>query len=185
MLREQGCFVTDSDAAARAVLREPAVRDQLVQWWGRAILDAHGEVDRSKVAKIVFDDPTEKKRLERLVHPIVEQRRREAFAAAPPETVAFVIDAPLLFEAGLDRRCDAVIFVEAPRGVRLRRVRDGRGWDEPELARREGSQLPLDEKRRRADHIVSNDGDLDELAEQVRRILATITVSRRGPHTGR
>lgn len=179
ILRELGCVVSDSDAAARAALQEPTVRDQLVEWWGGDILDEQGEVNRSKVARIAFNNPAEKTRLEGLIHPIVERKRQATFAAAPEKAAGLVIDAPLLFEAGLDRVCDAVIYVDTPREVRLQRVRDHRGWDEAELNRREGTQLALDEKRRRADYIVRNDGGPGDLTEQVRRILATITASRR------
>jgi dephospho-CoA kinase len=96
------------------------------------------------------------------------------FDSAPAGTVALVIDAPLLFEAGLDRECDAVIFVDSPPALRLERVRRARGWDAAELARRESSQLPLDVKRSRADDTVQNAGDLDALEAQVRAALERI-----------
>lgn len=166
-----GCVVTESDVLARDALRQPRIRDELVTWWGPAVLNASGEIDRSAVAAIVFGDPAQRRRLEGLTHPWIEQRRREQFAAAPETTPAFVIDAPLLFEAGLDAECDAVIFVDADRSIRLARVAAARGWDEAELGKREQSQLPLDEKRRRADYVVHNNGDWSELQAQVRRIL--------------
>lgn len=179
MLAEHGCIVADSDAAARASLRDPAIRQELIDWWGEGILDEQGEVSRVKVAEIVFQDQAARHRLEALVHPWVEQRRREQFADAPDGAVGFVIDAPLLLEAGLDAMCDALIFVDAPREVRLARVKTARGWDEAELTRREDSQLPLDEKRRRADHTVVNTGDLAQLREQIGRILRDIVETSR------
>lgn len=174
ILRDLGCLVSDSDEAARAALREPALRREIVSWWGEGVLDADGEIDRAKVAAIVFSDPEQRRRLERLTHPWIEQRRRARFAAAPAGTRALVIDAPLLFEAGLDAECDAVIFVDADRDTRLARVRRDRGWDEAEFAAREDSQMPLDEKRNRADHVVANNGALSDLLEQVRTILNQI-----------
>ncbi|TVQ53665.1 MAG: dephospho-CoA kinase [Phycisphaerales bacterium] len=175
VLADLGCFVTDSDAAAKAELNEPEVRDQLVAWWGEDILDREsGRPDRSKIAAIVFNDASERKKLEGLIHPRIEAARRAAFASAPAGTKAFVIDAPLLLEAGLDRECDAVIFVDAPDEVRRARVQADRGWDAAELARREAAQIPLDEKRNRADHIICNDGDPGELTDRVRQTLETI-----------
>ena len=174
ILAELGCVVSESDVLARAALREPAIRDELVTWWGRAILDEAGEVDRSKVAAIVFADPIQRKRLEGLTHPWIEARRLEHFAAAPAGTPAFVIDAPLLIEAGLDDECDAVIYVDASPEIRSARVMATRGWNAGELARREQSQMPLDEKRRRADYVVVNNGEWSELKAQVRRILNQI-----------
>lgn len=85
-----------------------------------------------------------------------------------------MIDAPLLFEAGVDRACDAVVFVEADRDTRVRRLAESRGWDEQELSKREDLQRPLDEKQARADYVISNTGDLDALTEQVRRTLSEI-----------
>jgi dephospho-CoA kinase len=179
ILERLGCVVAHSDEVGRAALRDPAIRDELVVWWGETILDEAGEIDRSAVAAIVFGDPAQRRRLEALVHPWIEARRAAQFAAAPPEAPALVIDAPLLFEADLEKKCDAVIFVDAPRQTRLERLQSGRGWTEEDLRRREDSQLPLDVKRSRADYVIQNDGNLSDLAAQVRSTLSEIVASRR------
>lgn len=180
-LRESGCFVTNSDADARELLQEERVREQLIRWWGTAVLDAQGRVNRHAVADIVFRNPTQRERLEALVHPLVEERRREAWAAesARRSVPAFVIDAPLLFEAGLDRLCDAVIFVDAPLKDRLARVAADRGWSEAELIRREKNQLPLETKRQRSDYVVRNDGSLADLRRHVQSALDQILAAHR------
>jgi dephospho-CoA kinase len=178
ILAKMGCVISNSDAEGRAALRDPVIRDTLVSWWGDEVLDDAGEIDRRVVADIVFHDATQRKRLESLTHPWIRARRDGLFAAASPDTPALVIDAPLLLEVGLDRECDAVLFVDAPDAVRLKRLEQHRGWDESELRAREESQLPLDEKRKRADHVIRNEGDLSELSAQVRSILHTILNSR-------
>jgi dephospho-CoA kinase len=174
-----GCVVIDSDKEARALLLRDDVKAVLVSWWGGGILDAHGEVDRSAVAKIVFNDPRERERLEGLTHPLLKTNRdrvrAEARSAGAP---AVILDAPLLFEAGLDEGCDAVVFVDAPREVRLGRVREHRGWDEAELDRREKSQLALEEKRSRSHYVVRNDRDEASLHASVARILDEILTRR-------
>lgn len=174
MLGELGCVVVDSDSLARAALKDPAIISQLTNWWGDSILDEKGAINRSAVAKIVFNDATERRRLERLTHPWIEQRRRAIFADAPADAPALVIDAPLLFEAGLDSECDAVIFVDVPREIRRTRLAASRGWDDAELTRREDSQLPLDDKRQRADYVVTNRRAEDDLARQVSEALSKI-----------
>lgn len=174
ILAELGCVVSDSDREAAEVLAEPDVVETLRSWWGDDVLDSNGRPNRAAVAGRVFGDPEERARLERLVHPRIHARRAARFASVPPDTVALVIDAPLLFEAGLDRECDAVLFVEATRESRLERVRTGRGWSESELARREAAQLPPEEKRERAGRIVRNDGDRTMLFEEVKSVLASI-----------
>jgi dephospho-CoA kinase len=179
ILAELGCVVCDADELGRQALRDPAIRAKLVGWWGQEVLDEAGEIDRAAVAAIVFDRPEELKRLESVVHPWVQARRQGLFREAPADACALVIDAPLLFEAGLDAECDAVIFVDSERVTRLARVADGRGWDPAELGKREDSQLPLDEKRARSDYVISNNGDLQALAEQVHRTLNEIVLHRR------
>lgn len=179
ILAEQGCLVVDSDQLARQALNQPQIKDKLVSWWGSAILDSDGHIDRSKVASIVFCSLDERKRLESLVHPWIEKQRLSLFESAPPKTLALVIDAPLLIEAGLHTDCDAVLYIDTDRETRLTRLVKSRKWNEKELARREDSQLPLDDKRSIAHHIVENKGDLQSLTEIVRQVLREIINSHR------
>ncbi|MBL9121738.1 MAG: dephospho-CoA kinase [Phycisphaerae bacterium] len=172
--RDAGCCVCESDQLARAALEEPSIKPTLIAWWGREILGADGRIDRGAIARIVFTDPQQRRRLESLTHPWIERTRRAAFAAAPASTPAFVIDAPLLLEVGLDRECDAVVFVDAPRAERLRRVREYRGWTDEELTRRESAQWPMDRKRAAATHVLVNDGDLELLTRRARSLLDEI-----------
>lgn len=174
-----GCVVIDSDKEARALLLRADVKERLVEWWGTGVLDASGEVDRSAVARIVFSDERERKRLEGLTHPLLRVNRDKVKADAKRRAApAVILDAPLLFEAGLDAECDAVVFVDAPREVRLARVREKRGWDEAELERREKSQWPLEQKRSRSDYVLRNDRDEASLTERVSRILDEILTRR-------
>lgn len=175
VLADLGCVVSDSDAQARAALDEPGVRDQLVTWWGKQILGADGRIERSKVAKIVFDRPRDRKRLEGVIHPRVRIARQVSLDRAEQSGApAMVIDAPLLFEAGVDQECDVVIFVDAPLSQRLARVRESRGWDEAELTRRESAQMSLEEKKARSGYVVVNDGDLAALRDRVLEVFERI-----------
>ncbi len=178
-LGELGCFVVNSDDLAREALCDQAVHTTLVQWWGEGILAPDRRIDRRAVARIVFARPAERERLESLVHPWIEKRRQAMFRSAPHEAPALVIDAPLLIEAGVDRQCDVVIFVEADRTRRLARLAGKRGWSEQEMNQREESQLPLDGKRIRADYVIDNNGDLRSLTGKVRRTLSEIVQSHR------
>jgi len=173
-LRQLGCLVCDSDAMSRDILRDRAVRDQLVAWWGSGILDRDGEIDRSRVASIVFARDEERRRLESLIHPLVEARREALFERPPPGTKALVIDAPLLLEAGLGDKCDSIIFVDCPRPIRLARLSAIRGWSAEEVERREAAQWPLDRKRQAADTIVRNDDDPASLRQQVSKALEQV-----------
>jgi dephospho-CoA kinase len=178
ILRELGCDVVDSDKEARAVMQRPEVRDELVKWWGPSILDPLEGFDRRRIADIVFKDPEQRKRLESLVHPLVRVVRAERRAAAEATGArAVIVDAPLLFEAGVDRECDAVIFIDAPRETRLSRLA-ARGWDEAELDRREAVQLPLEEKRRRSTRVVENAGTSQQLRAALSAALEDLLKNR-------
>jgi dephospho-CoA kinase len=170
-----GCVISDSDASVREILTEPEIMEKLDSWWGEQVFAPNGTIDRSKVAKIVFGSDAERRKLEGLIHPRVHELRHELIRDAREQGVSGVIvDAPLLFEAGVDHECDAVVFVDTPREIRLARVKSTRGWDDSELDRRENAQLALEQKRKRSDYIVSNSGLPDELHGRVSRVLASI-----------
>lgn len=181
ILHTLGCLVIDSDRRAREALDRADVRERMVSWWGDGVLSPEGRIDRSKIASIIFSDAAQRQRLEELIHPIVRQDRAamiaEARASATPP-VAIIIDAPLLFEAGLDRECDAVFFVDAPLELRLSRVLNTRGWTENELRRREQSQLPLEVKKARSTFVLDNAGSADQLRDAVVSALATVVRER-------
>lgn len=169
-----GCLVSDADRLAHEALNDPAVVAELRDHWGGDVIDEEGRPDRAAIGSIVFLDDSERAWLERLVHPLVDKAREDAFSAAPDDVQALVIDAPLILEAGLDARCDHLIFVEVPRSERLARVARTRGWNESELARREAAQIDVDQKRLKADFILENDGNLGDLRDKVRELLHKI-----------
>ncbi len=174
MLRDLGAVVVDSDALAAEILRRPSVRDELASWWGRGVLAPDGTVDRKALADRIFADSADRERLERLVHPLIRAARDQAVADARARGEAFVVfEAPLLFEAGLDRECDAVMWIDAPRPVRLRRVA-ARGWDDAELSRREAAQWAEGRKRSAANAVVINDSDEAALRRQVAEAMAAL-----------
>lgn len=175
-LARLGCLVIDSDALNDEVLREPEVVRTLRGWWGPQVVRPDGTLDRQAVARIVFDDREQRRRLESLVHPLIARRRENMIARGikDPAVKAIVLDSPLLLECQLDRLCDRVVYVEADRKQRLERLSRTRGWDLEELARREACQMPLSEKRRRADYVIRNDADRRELRQRVATVLEHI-----------
>lgn len=175
-MAQLGGRVIDADAAAREALKREDVRQQIVDWWGQAMLDEAGGLNRKQLAERVFSDEAERRRLEGLLHPIIAAQRERmiADAQADPEARFIVLDAPLLFEVGLDKRCDHVVFVDADRNRRLDRVARERGWSADELERREKNQMSLDRKRQLADNVIVNDASEAACFEQVRDLLARI-----------
>jgi dephospho-CoA kinase len=175
-----GCAVIDADQIAKDALDEPDVRGRLQQWWGPAIIGPDGQVDRSAVGQIVFQDPAQLDRLESLIHPLVHRRREQLHQLhqADPSVRAIVEDCPLLLEKQLQSACDVLVYVDAPRELRLQRLREQRGWSEQELTQRENHQLPLDIKRQRADYVLDNSAGEAYCYQQARRVLSQILQER-------
>jgi len=186
---EIGGLVIDSDEQVRAAYQDPQVRRTLREWWGEEVLNpGDGEINRRFIGRKVFADDAERKRLEGLIHPLVNEARQKAMSAAAndPQVVAFVWDTPLLFETGLYLQCDALVFVEAPPEQRLQRVARARGWDDAELERRQKLQWPLDTKRQMSDYVITNTADAEYARGQVRDVLSRILArSSQGPVPGR
>lgn len=172
MLRDLGATVLDADALGHEVLREPDVIQALVQRFGRGILTHEGQISRRALAKIVFAPGHEDDRrfLEQLTHPRIGQRLEEALArlrASPAPPPVVVLDAALLLEAGWDRYCDRILFLDAPRDQRLERA-VARGWSAEQFSAREAAQWPLEEKRRRAQIVIRNVRTLENLRQVLR-----------------
>jgi len=130
-------------------------------------------VNRRKLGAIVFADSEERKKLEGLVFPWIGRRIGEEIARAIADTsVKFVVlDAAVMLEAGWAESCDRIVFVDAPREQRMRRLAEERGWNVQEVDRREKSQWPLTEKLKRADGTLDNSGSREELARQVQELI--------------
>jgi dephospho-CoA kinase len=177
-LARRGAVVLNGDELGHQVLRDPEVRDALAARWGAGVLDADGQIDRPAVAQIVFA-PTpagaaERQFLEQLTHPLIRKRMEAAVARLPDASVpAIVIDAALLIEAGWSGVCTRLVFVDCPRPERLRRAQT-RGWTDEEFSRREAAQLPIEDKRRRADWVIDNSGSLADLDGEIDRFWATL-----------
>ena len=173
-LAEAGCMVYDADTEVSALYKRQDVLDTIRAWCGEEAV-VEGEIDRATVARVIFEDESQRERLEGLLFPRLHARRRDLIEEASREGAkAVVIDAPLLFEAALDVECDVVIFVDTPRATRLERLRARSGWDEGELSRREKAQLPLDAKRQRSDYSLDGSASPEELRTRTLRLLDEI-----------
>jgi dephospho-CoA kinase len=167
-----GGFVVSADQLGHEALQQPAIRDALVRRWGRDVLDADGALSRRKVAALVFNDEAERKALEGLVFPWIERRFQEELhnANADPNVAFVVLDAAIMLEAGWNNVCDFLVYIDAPRDVRLRRLAEQRGWSPKEVQARERAQMSLTAKASRADFALDNFGAVP-LADQVENLL--------------
>jgi len=172
-LERLGAATLSSDAVVHELLLTDEVRDLIVERLGPEVAPA-GRIDRGAVATAVFERPDDRAWLEQALWPRVGERiaawREDQVAREPPPSAA-VVEAPLLFEAGMDAVFDATVAVVADDETRRRRASE-RG--QRALGSRATRQLDQGEKARRADFVVTNDGDLGDLEESLRGVLARI-----------
>jgi dephospho-CoA kinase len=165
-----GAATISSDELVHELLGTEEVRELLVGRWGEEVAP-NGEIDRQRVASIVFERPGELKWLEGVLHPRVGERIAAWRAALPAGTELAVAEVPLLFEAGMGGLFDAVVAIVAPDAERERRI-GARGVGA--LAARSGRQLSQAEKAARATHVVENDGTIADLEERLAELLPAL-----------
>ena len=179
MFRELGAAIVDADEASHAVYApgNPGF-DEVVAEFGSDVV-RNGQIDREKLGELVFHDESARRRLNAIVHPLVREWMAARTAEADRDGASAVIhDVPLLFENGLERLYSDVVLVYVPPRVQLRRLVDGRGLSQ-ELARSIiAAQMPIDEKRSRAQHVVDNSGDRQKTRAQVEKLWAEIAAAR-------
>lgn len=173
MISGMGYTVVDADVAARKVV-EPGqdAFKKVVDHFGADILQSDGTIDRAKLGGIIFHDEQERLILNRIVHPAVRlymnEERDAAFARG--EAVVFM-DIPLLFESKLQGTVDLSILVYVDRDVQLQRLMDRNGLSETEANARIESQMPLADKKEKADAVIDNNGTIEETKHQLNALL--------------
>ncbi|MBN1818584.1 MAG: dephospho-CoA kinase [Sedimentisphaerales bacterium] len=169
----QGCAVIDADAIGHEVLKEPAVSRRLIDAFGPDIMDSTGGIDRTILGEKAFQNPESVAQINRILHPVILERCQQQMSEFQNKTGvrAIVLDAPLLLETGLDKRCDILIFVEADPTAPDRRCRRQSREFLARIKKRENFQISLDKKRKIADYIIENNSGFSALAGQVARIL--------------
>jgi len=170
MLESKGAYVINADQIAREVLEiNGAGYDEAVMFFGESILKDNAEIDRAKLAGIVFNDSAKLAKLNAITHKYVLAKIDELIAKVKAENSHNIIclDVPLLFEAGLDKVCDSTWAVDASYETKITRAmeRDKSGRDA--VKNRLDIQTDSRELREKSDIVIENDSSFDELEEQV------------------
>lgn len=169
------CRIDADELARRAVAPGTEGLARIRERWGERVLGPDGSLDREAMRRLAFADPEARRRLEEIVHAGVRSLREERLAGARAAGAEVTVEEiPLLFEVGLDGSFDALVTVDAPVALRRRRAAESRGWSREEFEAVEAAQLPAEEKRRRADHVIVNDGTLTELEAGARAVWARL-----------
>lgn len=178
-----GARVIDSDATVHRLLRDDDdVRREVREAFGDDVFRSDGVIDRPALGRVVFGNEQARQTLMGILHPktlAIHRAEAEEHITAHPNGVA-VIDSPLLFESGLDADMDVTVTVAAPEETQIRRAlgraqERGSLVDEHELRRRNAAQMPLDEKRARADFVIENDASMDDLRERSMTVWLELT----------
>jgi dephospho-CoA kinase len=170
-----GLGVLDADRAGHEVLRLQHVLEAARNRWGGEIIGEDGQIDRGRLAKIVFQPDEigtrERTFLTHLTHPeIALLLMQEANQMSAAGIRAVVLDAAVMLQAGWDDWCDKLVFIDVPYTIRLSRALV-RGWKEEDFIAREAAQESLDFKRRRADVVIDNSGSTERTRAQIERCL--------------
>jgi dephospho-CoA kinase len=170
MLARRGAVVLDADGFAREAVRPgSAGLRAVVARFGSEVLTGDGELDRPKLAGVVFADPVARADLEAIVHPDVRRLIADGIQENLDTDNVVVLVNPLLIEMGTHRDCDVVVVVSVGAETQVARS-TARGMDEDDVRARMAAQLPLDERARQADVILDNEGSMQELEGQVDRL---------------
>jgi dephospho-CoA kinase len=176
ILRDLDCLVLEMDPLGHEMLEpgQPAY-DEVVREFGDKILDPGDKVNRTKLGAVVFRDAQKRKRLNEILHPRILEVVEKWFAALDrpggPE-VAFA-EAALIIEAGFDKRLDRVVVCWCPFEQQLARLEE-RGLSKDEAQQRIAAQMPVDEKRSRADDVIDCSGSLAGTEREVVRLVGKL-----------
>ncbi len=176
-----GAKIVDADKIAHEVLKKGNKGwEKVLSAFEENILNEDGEINRSLLGKIIFNNPEKKRKLEEIVHPIIIKKIKEQLkelkgqAGETGSNKVIILDAPLLYETGLDRLVDQSWVVYTDKATQLRRLQQRDDLSLEEAHKRIKYQIPLEEKCRRADRIINNNGDIVKLQEELLAIWREI-----------
>lgn len=177
---ELGVPVVDADRLAReAVTPGSAGLRAVVDRFGPDVLAADGSLDRPALGRIVFGDPRARAALEAIIHPEVYRHIREWFANLPSGPRFGMADIPLVFETGHNHDFDAVVVAACQPDEQVRRVMARDGLSEREARARLAAQWPIEEKVKRADHVIWTDRGFGETDRQIREVYERLAGAKR------
>ena len=162
----------NADQAAHALVEVPEVQQEIRAEFGSGVFSRDGDLNREKLRAIIFGDAIKRCALERILHPRIRRQWRTEAKRHRNSPDFFFADIPLLYETGGETLCDRVVVVACSHQVQVARLAQRMSINDTEAEQMIRSQMPLDEKIARADHVVWNDGSRAALMEQARFLVA-------------
>ncbi len=161
------CELLDADRVTAELWTQENVKAMALSRWGTEILDSSGNIIKPKISRIIFTNKDEYKFCNSFLHPLIMSELERQAKNFP----RVIIEIPLLFEVGRPEWIRQVIYVTASFETRAKRCKLQRGWNIEELLRREEFLLPSKAKISQSDYVINNDGELDEVINQVSKLL--------------
>jgi dephospho-CoA kinase len=176
LLEEQGVTVVGADDVGRQVVAPGSEGlAAIVAAFGPEVLDDSGALNRRALGALVFGDAAKRRQLEDIMHPLVKQRSQAIFAELARAGVPIIVyESALLFETDRHLEMQGVIVVTANEAARVARVQQRDGSTEAAVRARIQAQMDEAKKRQRADYVLDNNGDLDDLRRQVQALVAQL-----------
>ncbi len=169
IFKELGAFTFDADKIIHSFYKKGhPVYEKVVSIFGKEILDDKGNIDRKKLADIVFRDKKKLEELEKITHKALYEYLEREFEKLPGNAIA-IVEASLIIEKGTYKNYDKVIVVYAPFEVCKKRCIE-RGMTEEDFLRRWKNQMDIEEKKKYADYVIDNSGSLEETKKQVKKV---------------
>ncbi len=176
LLGEFGGSVFNADQAAKKVAQKPEVLSQIREKFDDSLLTAKGELNRSRMAELVFQNSNQLIKLNRIIHPHVREQMWEFvnLKQKDPACAMILIDSPLIYETDLHKHLDLIIVVATDQETCINRVKKRNNLTREQILTRMAAQIPLPEKTKRADFQINNDGNLSDLIPRLKKIYQNI-----------
>lgn len=177
IFKEVGWPVIDADQTARQVVMPGSLGlAQIVSRFGSQVLQPDGTLDRAALGSMVFDDPQNLSDLDQIEHPLIMAAIDKQLAGFKKQGLPVVVlDVPLLFETGMDQECDLTVLAVVDRKTQLERLMKRDHCSKAAALKRINAQMPLEEKMRRADVTIDNNGSLAQTRLQVAKLVKRVS----------
>ncbi|WP_027339347.1 dephospho-CoA kinase [Halonatronum saccharophilum] len=168
ILKDLGAYVVDADKLAHRLMSKGQILwEKVVKEFGQGVLDSKGEIDRGTLGEVIFSDPKKKEVLDNLVHPVIVEAIKSKVKKIEGESKLVVAEVPLLFEVGMQDFFDEILVVWVEEQIQLMRLMKRNSLTYDEAKKRIGSQMNLEDKVKKADYIIENNGDYKDLKNKI------------------
>ncbi len=173
ILKSFGIKIADADVTAKEISERKDVIQEMTEIFGKEILGEEGKLDRAKLKEMVFSDKNKLSALNKLIHPKVKEEFKKIKENAAKNDI-IIFDIPLLFESGMDKMCDKIILVFVDRETQIKRMFERDGLSEELAVKIIDAQMSLEEKMKKSDIHINNNGTLEELEKKVKDIYISL-----------